>query len=187
MKNITENIVTYTSVIAFCSIGLLALTPFLSEAESKSEEDLLATTMVEEVSLNDNKKRAKKFYEAWNAHNPAALDAVLADNYKMHNNLPGVTPDREGMKQWVASTIAAFPDIHFTIDMQVAEGDLVVTQWSATGTHKGELMGMPATGRNVKVSGISIVRFKGGLSVESWGEWDALGMMQQIGPRSAGN
>lgn len=166
-------------------MGLLALTPFVG-VDGKTE---LVDTAVEKdasAALDDNKARAREFYDIWNAHNPDALDTVIAEGYKMHSKLPGVAQDREGMKQWVASVIAAFPDIYFTIEQQIAEGDLVMTRWSATGTHKGALMGMPATDRKTKVTGISIVRLKDGLSVESWGEWDALGMMRQIDGKSAG-
>ena len=108
----------------------------------------------------------------------------MADNYKSHTALPGVTSDREGMKQWLGVVLTAFPDVHFTVEQQIAEGDIVVTRWSAKGTHDGPMMGMPATGKKTKVTGINIVRIKNGKSVESWGEWDAMGMMQQISPKA---
>lgn len=166
-------------------MGLLALTPFVN-VDGNTELVVTAFEKDASATLDDNKARARKFYDIWNAHNPDGLDAVIAKNYKMHSKLPGVTPDREGMKQWVASIIDAFPDIHFTIEQQIAEGDLVMTRWSATGTHKGALMGMPATGHKTKVTGISVVRLEDGLSVESWGEWDTLGMMKQIEKKPAG-
>ncbi len=180
MTNIKEKLVSYTSVIAFCSLGILILPSSWNATDIDHKETLSISTLEVEAQLNDNKARARKFYEIWNAHDPDALDAVIAKNYKMHSQLPGVSPDREGMKQWVGTVIAAFPDIHFTIEQQIAEGDLVMTRWSATGTHKGDMMGMPATGRKTKVTGISVVRLKKGMSVESWGEWDALGMIRQI-------
>lgn len=186
MINIRNNRISYTSVIALCSFSLLALTPMLT-VDSKTDLEVSAVEEATSTTLDDNKAHAAKFYEIWNAHTPDALDTVIADDYKMHSSLPGVNPDREGMKQWVATVIAAFPDIHFTIEQQIAEDDLVMTRWSATGTHKGALMGMPATGRKTRVTGISIVRLKNGLSIESWGEWDALGMIKQIEKKPAGN
>ena len=180
MSNIKEKLVSYTSVLAFCSLGVLILPPSWNLINDDRSEALAITTL-EVDELEDNKERARKFYEIWNAHNPDALDKVLAADYKMHSSLPGVTPDREGMKKWVGSVIAAFPDIHFTVEQQVAEGDLVMTRWSATGTHKGPMMGIPASNKKTKVTGISVVRLRDGLSVESWGEWDAMGMMTQIG------
>lgn len=184
MADMKEKLASYTNVMAFCSIGLFAIIPFSGFANLGGNSDVLVATseVVTEATMDDNKERARKFYEIWNAHNPDALDSVIAKNYKMHSKLPGVSQDREGMKQWVASVIAAFPDIHFTVEQQIAEGDLVMTRWSATGTHKGTLMGMPATGKKTRVTGISVVKLKNGKSVASWGEWDAMGMMRQIGP-----
>ena len=183
MADMKENLASYTSVLAFCSIGLFAIIPFSGFTSFTEKTDVnIVTEAVTEATLDDNKARARKFYEIWNAHNPDALDSVIAKNYKMHSKLPGVSQDREGMKQWVATVIAAFPDIHFTVEQQIAEGDLVMTRWSATGTHKGTLMGMAATGKKTRVTGISVVKLKNGKSVASWGEWDAMGMMRQIGP-----
>jgi steroid delta-isomerase-like uncharacterized protein len=67
------------------------------------------------------------------------------------------------------------------IEDQVAEGDKVVTRWTATGTHKGELMGIPPSGKKVRVTGIAIDRLEDGKIVESWSSFDQLGMLQQIG------
>ena len=75
----------------------------------------------------------------------------------------------------------AFPDIQMTVEEQVAEGDRVVTRWSAQGTHEGELMGVPASGKQVTVSGITIARLADGKIQEEWSNWDGLGLMEQIG------
>jgi len=77
--------------------------------------------------------------------------------------------------------ISAFPDVYIQVQDQVAEGNKVVTSWVATGTHKGELMGIPATGRSVTVGGIAIDRFEDGKSVEHWEIFDQMGLMQQLG------
>ena len=72
-----------------------------------------------------------------------------------------------------------FGDLQCTVDSQVAEGDMVVTRWTARGTHQGEHLGVPPTGNPVMVTGIIMHRFRDGKSVETWGEWDRLGLMQQ--------
>ena len=100
-------------------------------------------------------------------------------------------PDVRGLgafRELVASMRAAFPDLHDTIEDQIAEGDKVVTHWTFAGTHKGEFMGIPATGRKVKVEVVSISHFAGDKVVESWDYVDMLGMMQQMGviPEAAG-
>jgi predicted ester cyclase len=89
----------------------------------------------------------------------------------------------------------AFPDAHFTIhdaytvgqntDVQNNEGQNEITRWTVAGTHEGELAGIPPTGRRFSVSGISIARIVNGRIIESWNNWDALGLMQQLGVVSA--
>ncbi len=76
---------------------------------------------------------------------------------------------------------SAFPDTQITIEDQLAEGDMVATRWTARGTHQGELMGVPPSGNRVEVAGITISRIEGGKIEEDWDNYDALGMMQQIG------
>jgi predicted ester cyclase len=77
--------------------------------------------------------------------------------------------------------LSAFPDGAITVDDQIAEGDTVATRWTGRGTHQGELMGIPPTGKQVTVAGLSYTKFKSGKMVESWANWDTLGMLQQIG------
>ena len=78
-------------------------------------------------------------------------------------------------------TLGAFLDIRVAVEDQVAERDKVVSRWTATGTHTGDLMGIPPTGRRVDISGVTINRFSGGKIVEDWYQSDDLGMMQQLG------
>jgi steroid delta-isomerase-like uncharacterized protein len=86
-----------------------------------------------------------------------------------------------GTKQLVTTYRNAFPDIHFTVDEQIAEGDKVVTRWTAHGIHKGELAGIPAAGKSSTVTGISVDKVVNGMIVENWGIFDQFGMMQQLG------
>jgi steroid delta-isomerase-like uncharacterized protein len=77
--------------------------------------------------------------------------------------------------------VSAFPDLKLMVEDQIAEGDKVVTRWSATGTHQGELLGIPPTGKQTTATGITIDRIQGGKIVETWTHWDNLGLLQQLG------
>ena len=112
-----------------------------------------------------------------------ALDEIAAENLVDNDpgRPPGIPQGREGQKALVAGYRAAFPDLKMTVEDQIAEGDKVVTRWIARGTHNGDLMGIPATGREATVSGIFIDRIANGQIAESWANWDQLGMLQQIG------
>lgn len=130
----------------------------------------------------ENKARVRRsFEEVWNKRNPAAVDELVSPDYVDHSLPPELPPNREGLKQLFTMYQAAFPDTVMTIEDQVAEGDKVVTRWTARGTHKGDLMGIPPTGKEVTVTGIDISRFADGKEVEHWGQFDLMGMMQQIG------
>ena len=117
--------------------------------------------------------------EGFNKRNLAVFDELYPDclyRAPMVGELRG-----ESYRQFLASSLAAFPDGRWTIEDQVAEGDKVVTRWSLTGTHQGELMGVAPTGKHVTGSGMVISHIAGGKVVEEWEEWDTLGMMQQLG------
>ena len=133
------------------------------------------------MPADDNKAIDRRYVaEVLNGANLAAIDEIMAPSYVGH--VPGFPPsDREGDKQLIAMFRGAFPDLRFTIEDQIAEGDRVVHRLSATGTHRGEFMGIPATGRRVTVTGVNINRFAGGQVVEAWGFMDLLGLMQQLG------
>lgn len=110
-------------------------------------------------------------------------DAILTVNFRWHapNLPPDVTPDRDGVKRYGTLLHAAYPDIHFTYDDIIADGDKVVTRWTARGTQTGALMGIPPTGHEVSVTGIDIFRVADGQVAELWESWDQLGMLQQLG------
>jgi steroid delta-isomerase-like uncharacterized protein len=99
--------------------------------------------------------------------------------------LPGTRPEPvrgiDGAKVEVTGYRTAFPDILLTIDHQVAAGEYVVTRWTARGTHEGDLDGIPPTGKSVTTTGISAVRVVDGKIVEDHTEWNALGLMAQLG------
>jgi steroid delta-isomerase-like uncharacterized protein len=134
------------------------------------------------MSEAKNKTIAERFNEdVWGRGDEAALEELLAPDFVDHGALPGQTPDREGHKQILAAFRSAFPDLSVTTDDIIAEGDKVVSRWTARGTHEGELMGIAPTGKEVTITGIDVLRIAEGKVVERWAEYDALGMMQQLG------
>ena len=130
-----------------------------------------------------NKAVAKRFFEAWNARDLDAFDEIVAPDAVTHDPQNPFSDIRgpEGAKRLAEMYHAAYSDSRFEVHEQIAEGDLVVTRWTGKGTHDGELMGMPPTGKWVEVDGVAIDRISGGKIVESWNCFDALGMMQQLG------
>lgn len=133
--------------------------------------------------MTDNKENCRRiFEEVWNEHNLNLIDELVDAEY-VHNDASLPEPRRglEAYKQFVTLYHRAFPDIHFTIEHMIAEDDMVVIRWTLTGTHKGDLPTLAATGRPISLSGISIARFRDGKGIESWNNWDGLGMMQQLG------
>jgi steroid delta-isomerase-like uncharacterized protein len=120
--------------------------------------------------------------EAFNQGKLEVIDEVVADNSIDHGELPpGMPPGKEGIKLLIKSLRSAFPDFKIKIDLQVAEGDLVVQRATATGTMKGEFAGMPPSGKTATWEAIHISRIKDGKVVEHWQVQDQLGMLQQLG------
>jgi len=140
------------------------------------------------VSADTNKEIVRRVgVEPWEG-NIGVIDELVAADYVGHDPAQPEMHGPEGIKGFVTSYLAAFPDGKITIDDQLAEGDLVATRWTGRGTQQGELMGIPATGKEVTISGITISRVKNGKVVEEWSNWDTLGMLQQLGvvPEMAG-
>jgi steroid delta-isomerase-like uncharacterized protein len=130
----------------------------------------------------DNKEIVRRaITEPWTG-NLDVIDELIADDYVGHDpSMPEPTRGPEGVKEFFGIFMAAYPDASITIEEQIADGDWVASRWTGRGTHKGELMGIPATGKQVTVSGITISRLAGGKIAEEWNNWDTLGMMQQLG------
>jgi predicted ester cyclase len=120
--------------------------------------------------------------EVWNKGNLSVTDECLAPTYLHHDpSPPDAGPGSEGEKKRATLYRTAFPDLQFTIEDEIGEGETVVVRWSARGTHKGNLDGIAPTGKRVEVSGISIARFAGSKMVEGWVSWDTYGMLKQLG------
>ena len=129
----------------------------------------------------ENKAVVRRFMGVFETGDLSVLDEVLASNYVDHNPFPEQAPGPEGMKEMLGMMRAIFPDMAVTAEDMIAEGDKVVVRWTGTGTHRGEFMGIPATGNKVTVTGIGIDRLVDGKIVEHWEQFDTMGMMQQLG------
>jgi steroid delta-isomerase-like uncharacterized protein len=119
--------------------------------------------------------------EGFDKGNMAVVQELFATNHVNHAAPPGIPGGVEGIKAFINMYRTAFPDLKNTINLQVAEGDKVVTHWTAKGTNKGSLFGMPATGKSATITGTTIDRIAGGKIVETWNTFDQVQMMQQLG------
>jgi predicted ester cyclase len=134
------------------------------------------------MSAEENKTIARRIpLEAINNKNLALLDEVVDPAGIDHAAPPGTPETFEATKQFLGMLITAFPDLRYTIDQEVAEGDKVVQRVGVSGTMKGDFMGIPATGKHATWSEIHITRFANGKIVEHWANIDQLGMLQQLG------
>jgi len=130
-----------------------------------------------------NKTNVRRlFEEVWNKGYVPVADELFAPTYAHHDSsTPDVGRGPESEKKRVTLYRTAFPDVRFTIEDMLAEGETVVARWSCRGTHKGELNGIAPTGKQFNINGISIARFTNGKMFEGFVNWDALGLMQQLG------
>ncbi len=134
------------------------------------------------MSEAENKTIAERFNEdVWGRGDEAALEELLGPDFVDHSAPPGLPPDREGHKQILAAFRSAFPDLSVTTEDIIAEGDKVVSRWTAHGTHQGELMGIAPTGKEVAFTGIDVLRVAEGKVVERWALGNDLEVMQQLG------
>ncbi len=131
----------------------------------------------------ENKAIAHRWMEElWSQGNASVAVELIAPNYAVHDpGTPGRVGGVEGEKQAVAMYRTVFPDLRFTIEEVVGEGDQVVIRWTVHGTHRGALMGVAPTGKHAVVTGISILRVANGKITEHRLNWDTLGMLQQLG------
>jgi steroid delta-isomerase-like uncharacterized protein len=134
------------------------------------------------MRIEHNKALARQFFEeAYNTGNVALLEHLLAPTYVDQKAPPGTPSGPEGIAAVITMFRRAFPDLHFTIEDQVAEGDKVATRYTFRGTQQGELMGISPTGKQVSIGGISIYRITDGKMQQAWIEYDMLGLLQQLG------
>jgi predicted ester cyclase len=137
------------------------------------------------MSTEENKAIVRRaIEEGWNRGHVAVFDELNAPNFINHDpGAPGVRT-KEDYKRWVTESLSAFPNFHMTIEDLIAEGDRVAMRWTFRGTNTGALvtpMPLPATGKQVTGSGVTIIRLVGEKAVEVWSQGDTLGFLQQLG------
>ena len=134
------------------------------------------------MSAEDNKAIVRRFYEELSKGDMAAADALIATNVVDHDeNLETAVRGPKSFKRMAASLRSSFPDICFTVEDEVAEGDKVDVRWTMRGTQEGEFMGVPGSGKQVTGAGMHFLRLAGGKIVEIWVNRDELDMMRQLG------
>ena len=134
------------------------------------------------LSLADVIEHERIWVEGLNRGDVSAADAAFAPDCVVH--ITGVPDPLRGVGEWkqlVAGLLAAFPDLHFTIEDQIISGERAVFRWGATGTHKGPLGEVPPTGKSISVDGLIFDRVAEGRVVERWEQWDQPLMLQQLG------
>ena len=129
-----------------------------------------------------NKALMRCFYdEVFNKGNLGTVNELCAPNFVDHTSPPGADPGAEGVKQIIGMYRSAFPDIRVTVEEMVAEGDTVVSRTTMRGTHAGDLMGIPPTGKQVTMRGLDLVRIAGGKATEVWHHDEELALFAQLG------
>jgi steroid delta-isomerase-like uncharacterized protein len=155
--------------------------------ESAEPADLASMTapplaLPERSAGETNKGILRRFAaRVWNERDLSVVDECTADGFIQHNTGTAEPLTKEGFKRQLAEMHSAFPDLRFTVDDLLADGDKIVARWTIQGTHLGRLQGFPPTGRAVTFSGMTIIRFVDGKAQEEWVNFDVFGMMRQIG------
>jgi steroid delta-isomerase-like uncharacterized protein len=138
------------------------------------------------MTIEENEAIAHRYYEeVHNTRDLAAVDdlveELLAPDYVHHDPFPGTAPDSEGVKQMFSLFRNAFPDAEFEIEEVVAGENGAAVRWTLRGTHEGDWLGLPPTGRKFEIPGMHMIRTRGGKIVEEWRNADRLALMQQLG------
>jgi steroid delta-isomerase-like uncharacterized protein len=137
-----------------------------------------------ELLMSEGNKNVVRrlFEEVWNKGNLQVTDELFTPNYAHHDaSTPDVGRGPESEKKRATLYRTAFPDLRLTVEDLIADGETVMVRWSCRGTHKGDLSGIAPTGKQINISGVSVARFANGKMAEGWVNWDALGLMQQLG------
>lgn len=133
------------------------------------------------MSLEENKKIVRRYQEIYNSNDLEALSEVVSEYLLTPKIMPGIATGFEGAKVAHQIMLAGFPDYQTVIDDLIAEYDKVVARITMSGTHTGNFMGIPPSGKHVSFTGIYVARLSNGKIVEHWGEEDAVSLLQQLG------
>lgn len=133
------------------------------------------------MSVQEQELAVRRWIEAWNAHDLDAVEEFLVPDFVRHDaNLPQVVGPA-AQRDFMLGVFGAFPDIQFEPQRFTAQGDIVVARMFVRGTHRGEFLGVPATGRAIAVQSVETFRLADSKVVEQWVVMDALGLLQQLG------
>jgi steroid delta-isomerase-like uncharacterized protein len=129
----------------------------------------------------ENSQIVERFEVAFAANDVTTIDELCIPDLVDHNPLPDQKPGLLGLKDTISFYKEIFPDSQVDLQHIIAEGDLVATHWTVTGTHQGEFFGVPATGRQITAEGMNLYRLDGGRITDVWTQFDGLGVMEQLG------
>ena len=136
----------------------------------------------------DNMKYARLIFDAWNAHDPERFVTLLDEKQVLESDtLPQTLTGRDAARQFFLVYVNAFPDLRFEIDQMLAVDDYVITRWTATGTHGGELMGLPPTNRRAVTHGCTVAEYRNGKPIHDRIYWDSGNLLRQLGVLPAFN
>ncbi len=133
------------------------------------------------MSQQDNVRAAERFGEAVNSGNFEVFKEVTDQGVIDHDPAPDQGPGPQGFIDFFTKFRSAFPDLAVSVEHEVKDEDNIAIAYTVTGTHRGDFMGVPATGKRIKARGMQIARFENGKIVERWGSSDELGILKQIG------
>jgi steroid delta-isomerase-like uncharacterized protein len=134
------------------------------------------------MSAEDKAIIRRLYGEVWNGRRLDLVSEIISPSHALHiSNAADSSIGPEAYKSQVTQFLSGFPDLRFSIDDMVAEDEKVVVSWNIAGTHKGEFMGIPATNKKISVDGITINHIVNGKIIDSYINWDTLGMLQQLG------
>ena len=129
----------------------------------------------------ENKAIMQQFIDGMNAQDASFVERFVAPNYVEHDPMPDQAPGAQGLQDMMQMFYAGFPDMKGTVNQIISEGDVVSVALTTTGTHNGDFMGIPATGKKISITEVHMVRIADGKMVEHWGLADGMTMMQQLG------
>lgn len=140
----------------------------------------MATKMPSVEDLTEYEERFIE--EVWNGRDLDLLEEMTTPDYVGHwFAVDEETVDREGLREFIAAVHEGFSDFHMESEFMIAQDDMIAVGFTTTGTHDGEFMGIPATGKEGTSTGIMAHRIEDGKATEAWASWDALGLLQQVG------
>lgn len=134
------------------------------------------------MSESDNIAVVRRSWDAWNAHDVNAWIKLLDGAQVMESDtVPQPVRGHDGARAFMEMYVKAFPDLHFTMDQTIASGDYVVSRYTARGTHRGDLAGIPPTGRSAETHGCVVAEVKNGRIHRQWLYWDSAHLLRQLG------